>query len=39
MGIWNFNMEYLENGDSYDVGLNRSHIGNRLWAFDCDFHI
>jgi len=23
----------------YDVGLERSHIGNRLWAFECDLYI
>ena len=34
-----FSVEYLENGDSYDVGLNWGHIGNRLWAFERDLHI
>ena len=25
----------VENGDSYDVELNGSRIGNHLWAFEC----
>ena len=29
-----FSVEYLENGDSYDVGLNGGHIGNCLCAFE-----
>ena len=29
-----FSVEYLENGDSYDVGLNGGHIGNRMCAFE-----
>ena len=34
--IWKniFNVQYLENGDRYDVGLNGSRIGNHPWAID-----
>ena len=29
-----FNVKYLENGDRYDVGVNKSRIGSRPWAID-----
>ena len=37
--VTNFDVEYLENGCRYDVGLNGGQIGNRIWAFDCDCHM
>jgi len=29
-----FHLKYLENGESYDVGLKGHQIGNQTWAFD-----
>ena len=31
-----FNVQYLENGERYDVGLKGGQIGNHQWAFDWD---
>ena len=31
-----FNVQYLENGERYDVGLKGGQVGNHQWAFDWD---
>ena len=34
IGKQSFNVRYLGYGERYEVGLNGSRIGNRLWAID-----